>query len=265
MKNYQHATQSGGSPSQVPAAISPERKLLQAGRLPALAPWLTALPADFVVAIDGPARTGKNTAGALVAEAIGGVLVDSGRFYRALTKAALAARVNLDCPPAVADFCCRADLRAQPGFDGSLVQEALALVQGVCFPRADLEAVAAQTARLAHMPAVRQAVNDTLRAFAGRHRLVVLGRDMGARVFADAPLKVFLTAPLAVLEERQVRSTGVSGVQHRVAADQPNTLRPADALEIDAALHLPAAVRDIILAEIRLRMVPGTTTAQPSE
>ena len=69
MKNYQHATQSGGSPSQVPAAIPPERKLLQAAKLPALAPWLAALPADFVVAIDGPARTGKNTAGALVAEA----------------------------------------------------------------------------------------------------------------------------------------------------------------------------------------------------
>ena len=264
MKNYQHALQNSVSPNQTPAAIPPERKLLQAGKLPALASWLAALPADFVVAIDGPARTGKNTAGALVAEAIGGVLVDSGRFYRALTKAALAAGVNLNCPPAVADFCCRADLRAQPGFDGSLVQEALALVQGVCFPRADLEAVAAQTARLAHLPAVRQAVNDTLRAFAGRHRLVVLGRDMGARVFADAPLKVFLTAPLAVLEQRQVQSTGVAGVQRRVTSDQPNTLRAVEALEIDTALITPAAVCDIILAEIQSRMVPRTQALRPS-
>jgi cytidylate kinase len=264
MKNYQHATQSDGTPSQVPAAIPPERKLLQAVRLPALPPWLAALPADFVVAIDGPARTGKNTAGALVAEAIGGVLVDSGRFYRALTKAALAAGVNLDCPPAVVDFCCRADLRAQPGFDGNLVQEALALVQGVCFRRADLEAVAAQTARLAHVSAARQAVNDALRAFAVKRRLVVLGRDMGARVFADAPLKVFLTAPLAVLEQRQVQSTGAAGVHRRVTADQPNTLRTVEALEIDTARHTPDAVRDIILAEIRRRMGSRTQALLPS-
>ncbi len=264
MKNYQHTTPNGGSPSQVPAAIPPERKLLQAGRLPALAPWLAALPADFVVAIDGPARTGKTTAGALVAEAIGGVLVDSGRFYRALTKAALAAGVDLECPPAVEDFCCRSDLRAQPGFDGSLVQEALAVVLGVCFRRADLETVAAQTARLAHVLAARQAVNDALRAFAGSRRLVVLGRDMGARVFADAPLKVFLTAPLAVLEQRQFQSTGVAGVQRRVTADQPNTLRAVEALEIDTALLTPAAVRDVILAEIQRRMGSRTQALRPS-
>jgi cytidylate kinase len=164
----------------------------------------------------------------------------------------------------VADFCCRADLRAQHGFDGSLVQEALAFVQGVCFPRADLEAVAAQTARLAHVPAARQTVNDALGAFAGKRRLVVLGRDMGVRVFADAPLKVFLTAPLAVLEQRQVQSTGVADVQHRVTADQPNTLRAVEALEIDTALLTPAAVRDVILAEIQSRMVSRTQALRPS-
>jgi hypothetical protein len=47
-------------------AVQPERKALD------------TLPAQMVVAIDGPARSGKNTAGELVAEAIGGVLVDSG-------------------------------------------------------------------------------------------------------------------------------------------------------------------------------------------
>src|SRR5690348_4951975 len=48
----------------------------------------------MVIAIDGWAQTGKNTVGSLVAEYLGGVLVDSGRFYRALTLACLQAGVD---------------------------------------------------------------------------------------------------------------------------------------------------------------------------
>lgn len=47
------------------------------------------LPRKMVVAIDGWARSGKNTAGEEVCKALNGVLVDSGRFYRAVTKACL--------------------------------------------------------------------------------------------------------------------------------------------------------------------------------
>ena len=233
------------------ATPPPERTLLQGPTLPTCPLWLSSLPPDFLVTIDGPARTGKNTAGALVAGAIGGVLVDSGRFYRALTKAALVARVNLQWPPAVADFCSHAGLQAHSGFDGCLVEESLPVVQGICFPRADLEPIAAETAKLAQVPAARELVNGTLRSFAGRRRLVVLGRDMGARVFPEAPLKVFLTAPLAVLEQRQVDTTGETGVKRRVAADRPNTFRVAAALEIDTSCHPPAAVCDLILAGIQ--------------
>ena len=252
MTMNQTTTETGDLRLRPPAVTPPsERKLLQAPTLPACPPWLRSLPADFVVTIDGPARTGKNTAGALVAEAIGGVLVDSGRFYRALTKAALVSGVNLDWPLAVTDFCAQVDLQAQSGFDGSLVEEALAVVQGICFPRATLEPIAAQTAKLAQVPAARELVNGALRSFAGRRRLVVLGRDMGARVFPEAPLKVFLTAPLAVLEQRQVNTTGQPGAKRRVAVDRPNTFRVATALEIDTSRHQPAAVRDLILTVIQ--------------
>ena len=47
-------------------------------------PDLDRLPADLVITIDGQARTGKNTAGELLARELGGLLVDSGRFYRSV-------------------------------------------------------------------------------------------------------------------------------------------------------------------------------------
>src|SRR5438876_2377342 len=64
-----------------------------------------ALPNKMIIAIDGWAQTGKNTSGELVAEHLGAVLVDSGRFYRALTKACLDSQENLGDGEAVAAWC----------------------------------------------------------------------------------------------------------------------------------------------------------------
>ncbi len=211
---------------------------------------LPALPAQMVVAIDGPARTGKNTAGELVAEAIGGVLVDSGRFYRALTKAALLAGTDLDAPAAVAAFCTHARLEARLGHDGGRVEEALVLVNGVCFSKAELHEIGAVTPRLANVPQARDLVNTALRGFGGVGRVVMLGRDIGARVFPDTPFKFFLNAPQEVLEQRQIQTTGVPGVVKRLHADHRNTLLTAEALEIDTAKHLPTAVCGMIVNEL---------------
>ena len=69
-----------GEPSEVPVYTDAGWKALD-----------RRLPENMVVTIDGPARTGKNTVGELLALAIGGVVIDSGRFYRSLTQAALMA------------------------------------------------------------------------------------------------------------------------------------------------------------------------------
>src|SRR4051794_5835789 len=63
------------------------------------------LPTQMIVAIDGWAQSGKNTAGELVAEAIGAVLLDSGRLYRAITKACLDAGIDLNSSKAIGQFC----------------------------------------------------------------------------------------------------------------------------------------------------------------
>ena len=65
------------------------------------------LPTQMIVAIDGWAQSGKNTAGELVAAQIDGVLVDSGWFYRALTKAALDAGYGIREPELIGSFTLR--------------------------------------------------------------------------------------------------------------------------------------------------------------
>lgn len=81
-----------------------------------------------MVTIDGQERTGKNKAGELLAQALGGLLVDWGRFYRSVTQAAWVAEVDWDDRNALESFCAGARLDAviRPNDRGIL--EALATV-----------------------------------------------------------------------------------------------------------------------------------------
>jgi cytidylate kinase len=143
-----------------------------------------------VIAIDGPAASGKSSTSQWVAERLGYLHVDSGSLYRALTAALLrqgapperwtpavmtaqAARVSLrpeatSCSALVDGHSAEEELR------GGLVTEHVSLV--------------------ARVPEVRAWVNERVRGAAREHDLVVDGRDIGTVVFPDAALKIFLVA-----------------------------------------------------------------------
>lgn len=158
-----------------------------------------------VIAIDGPAASGKSSTAALVAERLGWAHLDSGALYRALTLAALDRLEGFS--------------RGLEGFsrgtEGWPVQRILALadelpvrlvlsgssfrpeVAGVDVDEAiRSERVTAHVSAVAALPAVRAWVNDRQREAVRAHPVgvVVDGRDIGTVVFPDAPLKVFLTA-----------------------------------------------------------------------
>ena len=204
----------------------------------------------LVIAIDGWAQTGKNSAGELVAAAIGGVVVDSGRFYRALTSACLAARIDLNDPAALATFCRAATLEYRFARDGGRVEETLVWVNGVLYTKQELNLVGAQTTKVAGVGEVREKVNQALRDCARFGRVVMLGRDIGSAVFPETPFKFFLSAPEHVLEERHRRSTGKPGASGRNEADRERTLRAEDALQIDTGPIQATNVSDLILQEV---------------
>lgn len=151
-----------------------------------------------VIAIDGPAASGKSSTAALVAERLGWAHLDSGALYRALTLAALdrlegAFRATEGWPVqrilALAD-----ELPVRLVLSGSSFRPEVA---GVDVDEAiRSERVTANVSAVAALPAVRAWVNDRQREAVLAHPagVVVDGRDIGTVVFPDAPLKVFLTA-----------------------------------------------------------------------
>ncbi|HEX9216744.1 MAG TPA: (d)CMP kinase [Gemmatimonadales bacterium] len=151
-----------------------------------------------VIAIDGPAASGKSSTAGLVAERLGWAHLDSGALYRALTLAALD-NLGEEAWPAqqIVDLAERlpvrlvlVDNRFRPEVAGADVEQAI---------RGDR--VTRSVSMMAAIPEVRTWVNaqqrravEGVKARGGSRGVVVDGRDIGTVVFPEAPLKIFLTA-----------------------------------------------------------------------
>jgi cytidylate kinase len=144
----------------------------------------------MVIAIDGPAASGKSSTAQWVAEKLGFLHVDSGSLYRALT----AALLRSGRPP---DRWTPATMVAE-GARVALRAEATSFSTMINGMRAEEEirgsAVTEHVSLVARVPEVRAWVNARVREAAESHDVVVDGRDMGTAVFPDAPLKIFLVA-----------------------------------------------------------------------
>ena len=155
----------------------------------------------MIIAIDGPAGSGKSSTAHAVARALGFRHLDSGAFYRALTLAALRAGIPVDewnaLHPARLDELRVTAVPAQLGFrmriDGADVA-------------ADIRApeVTAHVSAMARVPAVRAWLLETLRNTARASNLVADGRDIGTVVFPEAELKIFLVAEPRIRARRRL-------------------------------------------------------------
>src|SRR5687768_4205391 len=145
----------------------------------------------MIIAIDGPAGSGKSTVAREVAHRLGFTYLDSGAMYRAVTLAALESGADLDDGALLGRIAAaldiqlhrRADDNAQVIADGRDVSEAIRE------PR-----VTGASSRVAAHPDVRGAMLDKQRALIAGGDYVVEGRDIGTVVAPDAPVKAFLTA-----------------------------------------------------------------------
>ncbi len=142
-----------------------------------------------VVAIDGPAASGKSSTAQAVAERLGLVHIDSGALYRTATL--LAIRAGAERPVeivAAAEAGAVALVRKGTSLEVTIAGESAE-------PAIRAAPVTARVSEVAAMPAVRHWVDHRLRrAVADWGGGVMDGRDIGTVVFPDAVLKVFLTA-----------------------------------------------------------------------
>jgi len=143
-----------------------------------------------VVAIDGPAGSGKSTAAKLVAARLGYTLLDSGAIYRSLALAAQEQGISWEDGAALAGLAGRLDLRFELQEGDNRVLLGDRDVSGVI----RTPEVSAGASRISAIGEVRDALLDLQRRFAERGPVVAEGRDMGTVVFPRAKLKVFLDA-----------------------------------------------------------------------
>jgi cytidylate kinase len=195
----------------------------------------------FVIAIDGPAATGKSSTAQWVARKLGFFHVDSGALYRAATAVqldrnepaeswtedeVLGGTSRISFVPASGTF--------SPLIDGQPCDEKL---RGTDVTR--------NVSRVATMQRVRQWVNEQVRQAGGSESVVVDGRDIGTVVFPSADLKVFLVAdPWERARRRLIQRLGrgptdpeiaeeTEAIVRRDAKDATQTVQAADAVLID--------------------------------
>ena len=146
---------------------------------------------DVVVAIDGPAGTGKSSVSKGLARSLGARYLDTGAMYRIVTLAALRAGVDPGDADAVGSIASTVQLSVSydPDTDRCYLagEDVSVEIRG--------DEVTRAVSAVSSVPAVRTRLVRLQRAMAGGPGSVVVeGRDIGTVVLPDAPVKIFLTA-----------------------------------------------------------------------
>ena len=172
-----------------------------------------------MIAVDGPAGTGKSSVSRGLARALSARYLNTGAMYRIVTLAVLRAGVDLDDAEAIAALASRVDLAVGFDPDEDLYflggEDVSAEIRG--------DAVTKAVSAVSAVPEVRTRLVDRQRELAdGSAAVVVEGRDIGTVVLPEADVKVFLTASA---EERARRrddqnvASGLPGDYDAVLAD----------------------------------------------
>ncbi|MBD9374206.1 (d)CMP kinase [Rhizobium sp. ARZ01] len=204
------------------------------------------------IAIDGPAAAGKGTLSRRIAEEYGFHHLDTGLTYRATAKALLDRGLPLDDEAVAANVARTLDLG---GLDRSVLSA---------------HEIGEAASKIAIMPAVRRALVEAQREFAGRKPGTVLdGRDIGTVVCPDAAVKLYVTASADVRARRRYNEIVANGgmadydavykdVRRRDERDMgraDSPLRPADnahlldtsEMSIEAAFSAAKSIIDAVL------------------
>lgn len=198
----------------------------------------------MVIAIDGPAGSGKSTVARAVAAELGFTFLDSGAMYRCVAFTCL----EWGADPAASGEATSTSESIDITFDGETV-----LIDGVDVSDEIRTPEVTEAASLVSVhPGVREAMVTEQRRMIAADRFVAEGRDIGTVVAPDAPLKIFLTASPEVRAKRRAAQGGgdVAGIlaaqeerDRRDRTREHGTLRPAsDAIEIDTSELDTAAV-----------------------
>jgi len=199
----------------------------------------------MIIAIDGPAGSGKSTVARGLARRLGFTYLDSGAMYRAVTLLALERGVDLDDGESLGQLAREADIELRERADDNVqvLLDGRDVSEEIRAP-----AVTGASSQVAAHGPVRKALLAKQRDLIASGDWVVEGRDIGTVVAPDAPIKVFLTADPAERARRradELRRRGIaadddavhSAIEQRDRLDSTRSAAPLraadDAVTID--------------------------------
>jgi cytidylate kinase len=198
-----------------------------------------------VIAIDGPAGTGKSTVARGLATSLGARYLDTGAMYRIVTLSVLRRGVDVGDPAAIAAAVGDVDLAVghDPGEDRSYLagEDVSAEIRG--------DAVTKAVSAVSAVPEVRSRLVALQRALAdGPGRVVVEGRDIGTVVLPDADVKIFLTASAEERARRRNDQNVAAGLPDDYAAVLADVQR-RDHLDSTRAVSPLRAADDAVVVD----------------
>ncbi|CAN5810490.1 (d)CMP kinase [soil metagenome] len=211
----------------------------------------------IVVAIDGPAGSGKSSVAKAVAQRLGVPHVDTGAYYRAATLAVLRAGVDPaddDAVPSVVGAITITRVAGRTFLDGQDVEQAIRREQ-----------VTAHVSSVARQPRVRQALLAAQQSGLARDGGVVDGRDAATRVAPDATAKVWLDADVTERARRRAAQAGQvdrtqfhrEDLSRRDTADAQQMAQDPQAVIVDTTgLSLDEVVATVVDLVNRARVGP---------
>jgi CMP/dCMP kinase len=150
-----------------------------------------------VIAIDGPSASGKGTVAQLVADKLGFHYLDSGALYRIVALAAQQQNMAWDNGDALGKLAESLNIAFKNG--------EIYLGKNKITDEVRSDEISRGASEVAIHPQVRQALFDLQHSFRKMPGLVADGRDMASVVFADAALKIFLTASVEIRADRRYK------------------------------------------------------------
>lgn len=185
----------------------------------------------IVIAIDGPAASGKSSVARALARRLRYLYVNTGAMYRAATWYVLEKHVPADDAAAVAQVIAAAEIQCGVA-DGesTIVIDRIDPFEHLVSP-----GVNENVSRVARVPEVRTRLVDLQREYLQRGDLVMEGRDIGSAVFPETPYKFYIDASAEVRAQRRAKQ----GLEDSIASrDKQDSSRPTSPLIIAEDAHV---------------------------
>ena len=203
--------------------------------------------AHRIIAIDGPAASGKSSVARELAWRLGYVYVNSGAMYRAFTWHVLERGLASDDAPGIGELAAQTRLFCELRGHDSVM-----LIEGIDpepFLRDDR--VNDNVSRVSSVPRVREIIVAHLRRYALADDVVMEGRDIGSVVFPETPYKFYIDASPDIRARRRAAQGQHDAIAARDRADSSRRTSPLiiaeDALVIDSSnLTIDGVVGEII-------------------